>query len=68
MEKNEDLLAEMQFSTLLLPVDIDNKTLPFPVLKAEEKKYVPLFTDVNEYGKMEFKENFTLIPNEFNIS
>lgn len=63
----DDLLAELQFSTLLLPMDIENGTFSFPLLETEEKMYAPVFTDIYEYNKIDFPEDFTLIPYEFDF-
>ncbi len=62
-----DLFAELQFSTLLLPVDIENDTLAFPLLRFEDKKYAPVFTDVHEYNKCGAIDNYSLMPNEFDF-
>ena len=66
-EEMDDLLAELQFSTLLLPIDIKNDTFSFPLLETEDKKYAPVFTDIYEYNKINFPEDFTLIPYEFDF-
>ena len=63
----DDLLAELQFSTLLLPMAIENDTLSFPLLETENKKYAPVFTDIYEYNKINFPQDFTLIPYEFDF-
>lgn len=63
----DDLLAELQFSTLLLPMDIENGTFSFPLLETEDKMYAPVFTDIYEYNKINFPEDFTLIPYEFDF-
>lgn len=63
----DDLLAELQFSTLLLPMDIGNGTFSFPLLETEDKMYAPVFTDIYEYNKINFPEDFTLIPYEFDF-
>ena len=66
-EEIEDLLAELEFSTLLLPVNMNKDTLEFPIMWIENKKYVPVFTDIYEYNKINLPENFTLISNEFDF-
>lgn len=70
LEKTEgidDLLAELQFSTLLLPVNMENNTLSFPLVQIEDEIYAPVFTDIYEYNKINMKENFTLVPNRFDF-
>ncbi len=49
-EEIDDLFAELQFSTLLLPVGIESDTLTFHLLNFEDKKYAPVFTDVHKYN------------------
>ena len=66
-EEIEDLFTELEFSTLLIPVDLENDTFAFPILHAEDKRYAPVFTDIHEYNKFNFGENFTLMPNDFNF-
>ena len=66
-EEMDDLLAELQFSTLLLPASLENDTLAFPMLRMGGKMFAPVFTDVHEYEKCNVEENFTLIPNDFNF-
>lgn len=66
-EEIEYLLMELEFSTLLLPIDIENGTLTFPLLIIEDEMYAPVFTDVYEYDKLNFPENFILTPNEFDF-
>ena len=66
-EEIEDLLMELEFSTLLMPIDIENDTLSFPLLIIEDEMYAPVFTDVYEYDKLNFPENFILTPNKFDF-
>ena len=66
-EEFDDLLAELQFSTLLLPVSLENDTLAFPMLNMDDMRFAPVFTDVHEYNKCDIKEHFTLMPNSFNF-
>ena len=66
-EEIDDLFAELQFSTLLLPVDIESDTLAFPLLNFEDRKYAPVFTDVHEYNKCGQLDSFHLMPNEFDF-
>ena len=63
----EDLLAELQFSTLLLPINIEDDTLEFPILMADDERYAPVFTDVYEYNKIDFPKTFTLTAHEFDF-
>lgn len=70
LEKTEgidDLLAELQFSTLLLPVNVENNTLSFPLVQIDDEIYAPVFTDIYEYNKIDLEEDFTLIPNQFDF-
>ena len=66
-EEIDDLFAELQFSTLLLPVDIESDTLAFPLLNFEDRKYAPVFTDVHEYNKCSQLSGFHLMPNDFDF-
>jgi hypothetical protein len=63
----EDLLAELQFSTLLLPTNVENNTLSFPLVQIKEEIYAPVFTDIHEYNKINPQGDFTLIPNKFDF-
>lgn len=66
LEETEDLtelFAELQFSTLLLPVSVENNTMGFPMLEMNDKRYAPVFTDIHEFNKCNVEENFTLMPN-----
>ena len=70
LEKAEDLyplFKELEFSTLLLPTMIENDILAFPTINCDDKKFIPVFTDVYEYDKVNFIENFTLISNSFDF-
>lgn len=66
-EDLDNLFAELEFSTLLLPVSTENNALSFPILRAGGKRYAPVFTDLHEYNKFYFGEGFTLVPNDFNF-
>ncbi|MBE6507916.1 MAG: SseB family protein [Methanobrevibacter sp.] len=66
-EDIDDLIGELLFSTLLLPVYMDGKALTFPILSFNDKNYAPVFTDVHEYNKCNADEGFTLMPNEFDF-
>ena len=70
LESAEDLyplFKELEFSTLLLLVDVENDILAFPNLDCDDKKFIPVFTDVYEYEKVNFTENFSLISNSFDF-
>ncbi len=70
LERAEDLyplFKELEFSTLLLPVDVENDILAFPTLDCDDEKFIPVFTDVYEYEKVNFTENFTLVSNSFDF-
>ena len=70
LETAEDLyplFKELEFSTLLLPTKIENDILAFPTIDFDGEKFIPLFTDVYEYDKVNFIENFTLISNSFDF-
>ena len=70
LETTEDLdllFRELEFSTLLLPSEIENRLFSFPTVTFDDKKFIPVFTDVYEYNKVGFNENFTLIPNPFDL-
>ena len=70
LETAEDLyplFKELEFSTLLLPTKIENDILAFPTIDFDGEKFIPLFTDVYEYDKVNFTENFTLISNSFDF-
>ena len=63
----DDLLAELRFSTLLLPMTMENNTLSFPLVQIEDEIYAPVFTDIYEYNKIRLEEDFTLIPYRFDF-
>lgn len=70
LETAEDLyplFKELEFSTLLLPTKIENDILAFPTIDFDGEKFIPLFTEVYEYDKVNFTENFTLISNSFDF-
>lgn len=68
-ETNEidELFLELEFSTLLIPVSIENGNVAFPTISFEGKKHVPVFTDVHEYEKADFDQGLTLMPNTFDF-
>lgn len=65
--KMDEFLLELKYSTLLLPVNTDDNILSFPFLVFEDKKYVPVFTDIHEFEKANMDENLTLMDNEFHF-
>lgn len=70
LETAEDLyplFKELEFSTLLLPTKIENNILAFPTIDFDGEKFIPVFTDVYGYDKVNFIENFTLISNSFDF-
>ena len=62
-ENFEDFLMELQFSTLIVPV---NEFDGVPVITFNKEEYVPLFTDLNEFNKLKNHEEFTVADHEFN--
>lgn len=62
-----DFFTELEYSTLLLPVDIGNGALTFPVLSADGRRFVPVFTDIHEYNKCNVPETFTPYTNSFDF-
>lgn len=68
-ETNEidELFLELEFSTLLLPASIENGNVAFSTIGFEDKKYVPVFTDIHKYEKADFGQNLTLMPNTFDF-
>ena len=66
-EDLDNLFKELQFSTLLLPVYADGDIVSFPLLAFEEKKLVPVFTDIHEFNKVSFTGDLKLVPYDFNF-
>lgn len=69
-EDTDDLnnfFAELQFSTLPISVNTENNAFSFPILRAGGKSHVPVFTDIHEYNKFDFGENFIVLPNDFSF-
>lgn len=66
-EDLSDLFTELEYSTLLLPVDIGNDTLTFPILSAEGMNFAPVFTDIHEYNKCNIPENYIPDTNGFDF-
>lgn len=61
------LFAELQFSTLLLPVESGSDKLAFPIIQFDDKRIVPVFTDVHEFNKCGFDDNLTLTSYDFDF-
>jgi hypothetical protein len=66
-EEIDDLFLELEFSTLLLPIDIDKDELVFPLIMFGDKNYVPVFTDVHEFKKLYSDGKYSLVPYDFNF-
>lgn len=66
-EELDDLFAELQFSTLILPISMENGSFNFPILTFDDENYAPVFTDIHEYNKLNFSDDFTPIPNDFDF-
>ena len=64
-EELDDLFLELEYSTLLLPVNIEGNSVTFPLIDFEGKKYAPVFTDFHEFNKVGFDGDFTLKSYEF---
>ena len=67
-EKSEGvdaLLNELEFSTLLLPVNRQEESFDAPVIYFDDMKYVPVFTDVHEFNKCDLRGEYRLVSNEF---
>ena len=59
-EELDDLFLELEYSTLLLPVNIEGDAVTFPLIDFDGKKYAPVFTDFYEFDKVGFDGNFIL--------
>ena len=68
-ENNEinEVFLELEFSTFLIPVSIENDNVAFLTMGFEDKNYIPVFTDIHEYEKAGFSQNLTLMPNTFDF-
>lgn len=67
-ELNEDLgnlIGELKYSTLIVPIDIENEGCVMVSMKDEE--YIPIFTDIHEYQKVNFGKNVHPEVFEFNF-
>lgn len=60
-----NLLEELKYSTLIAPVD-ENKT-GCAMITAGDEIFIPLFTDIHEYHKVDFKGNFHPEAFDFNF-
>ena len=61
-ELNEDLgnlIEELKYSTLIVPIDIENEGCVMVSMNDED--YIPLFTDIHEYQKVNFNKFHLLI-------
>ena len=63
-ENFDDFLVELQFSTLIAPV---NEYGGVPVVEFNNKEYMPLFTDIHEFHKFKNHDEFTVVDHEFNF-
>lgn len=66
-ENLELVVKELEFSTLLLPVNIENDTFSFPTVNIADMNFIPVFTDIYEYDKVKFPGDFTLLPHSFDF-
>ena len=66
-EEVDDLLAELQFSTLILPISMENGSFNFPAVSFEDENYAPVFTDIYEYDKLNFSDDFIPVANDFDF-
>ena len=67
-ELNEDfgnLIDELKYSTLIVPIDIENEGCVMVGMNDEE--YIPIFTDIHEYQKVNFGKNVHPEVFEFNF-
>ena len=60
-----NLLEELRFSTLIVPVDHNEKG--FAMLEMAGETYIPIFTDIHEYHKVPFGTSFRPESFEFNF-
>lgn len=66
-EDLDGLFAELEFSTLLLPVFRENGYMGFPILSFGDEDYAPVFTDIFEFQKANLEGDPTLMANDFEI-
>lgn len=69
-EQTDDLnllFKELEYSTLLLPVDVEDECFSVPTIDFEDKLLLPVFTDIYEYNKVNSIGNFTLVPHNFDF-
>ena len=60
----DDLLIELQFSTLLIPI---SGKVGVPATNFDNRNFVPLFTDVHEFNKFDVKNEFEKAFFDFNF-
>ena len=63
-ENQDDLLVELQFSTLPIPI---NEKGDVPIIRLDNELYVPLFTDMEEFNKSGKLNEFQAISNDFDF-
>ena len=61
----KNLFEELRFSTLIVPVDHNEKG--FAMLEMGGETYIPIFTDIHEYHKVPFGTSFRPKAFEFNF-
>ena len=61
----KNLFEELRFSTLIVPVDHNEKG--FAMLEMNGETYIPIFTDIHEYHKVPFGTSFRPEAFEFNF-
>lgn len=67
-ELNEDLgnlIEELKYSTLIVPIDNENEGCIMVSMNDEE--YIPIFTDIHEYQKVNFNESVHPKAFDFNF-
>ena len=67
-ELNEDLgnlIEELKYSTLIVPIDNENEGCIMVSMNDEE--YIPIFTDIHEYQKVNFNESVHPEAFDFNF-
>ena len=67
-ELNEDLgnlIEELKYSTLIVPIDNENEGCIMVSMNDEE--YIPIFTDIHEYQKVNFNESIHPEAFDFNF-
>ena len=67
-ELNEDfgnLIDELKYSTLIVPIDIEKEGCV--MVGMNDEVYIPIFTDIHEYQKVNFGKNVHPEVFEFNF-